>query len=443
LATFGSGIFVILQDQLETSFDSRLITNAEHAAGAFLEDVDASGALRPPGRLVTQLASTGGRLLVLDRGGRVIADSESTGAPSIPITPDDLAAADAHAHAIRDVVLGGADVHVVVEPISEEGAVFGYVVWADSTQPTRDLLATVGTALVVGGAFLVAIAFAGGMMLAKRALAPVAEVTDTARAIELSGDFGARVEQGSSGDEVADLGLAFNEMLAALEQNHLALQRFLADASHQLRTPLTSIRANLDLAQRPDLPADELKPIIADAKDEADRVGRLVRDLLSLARAESGARLDFSRVELDALVIDSVRRARRIAGPVRVSVSSVEPAVAYGDRDRLSELLDILLDNAVQYTPAGGSVSARLDIDNRRALITVEDTGVGFDEQDRERLFERLYRGARARQLRPAGTGLGLAIARWIVDMHGGTIEVANRVGGGTVVTLTLPLLEV
>lgn len=260
----------------------------------------------------------------------------------------------------------------------------------------------------------------------------MADVTETARAIALSGDFAARVEAGAPGDEVGDLAVAFNEMLAALEQNHQALQRFLGDASHQLRTPLTTIRANLDLAERPGLPEDD--------RDEAERMGRLIGDVLSLARAESGARLEFGPVEVDALLVDSVRRQRLAAPHVRMSVASVEPALVDGDRDRLRELFGILLDNAAHYTLEGGAVAARLEVRDRHVFVRVEDTGIGLDEQDRERVFERLYRGTRARELGPTGTGLGLAIARWIVELHAGTIELANRTEGGTVATVTLPL---
>ena len=280
------------------------------------------------------------------------------------------------------------------------------------------------------------------MVLAGRALAPVAEVTGTARAISLSGDFGARVEEAQRRDEVGELAIAFNEMLTSLEENHQALQRFLGDASHQLRTPLTTILANLDLARRPDLPPEERAAILADARDEAERMGRLVRDLLALARAESGARLEFGRVELDALLVESVRTQRQAAGHVTMRVRAVEPVVVAGDRDRLVDLLAILLDNAARYTPAGGRVAASLRVEDRQAVVRIEDTGIGISEADRGRLFERLYRGARARKLRPAGTGLGLAIARWIVEAHGGAITLANRAESGTVATVRLPVLE-
>lgn len=169
-------------------------------------------------------------------------------------------------------------------------------------------------------------------------------------------------------------------------------------------------------------------------------MGRLFGDLLSLTRAESGARLEFAPVELDALLVESVRRERHAAPHVRMSVASVEPAAVDGERDRLRELFGILLDNAARYTPSGGSVAGALEVRNGRAIVRIEDTGIGLDETDRERLFERLYRGSRAREMRPSGTGLGPPIAHWIVESHAVTIDLADREGGGTVATVALPV---
>ena len=441
LITFGAGVYLVLRAELERSFDAALIANAEHAGGAFAQDVDAAGALRPSERLVEQFASTGGRVVVLGPDGLMLADSAAPGADPLPVTKEDRAAADRHQHGVRDVQTVNDVVRMTLEPVfAPGGEPVGYVAWADSTGPLRDVLGTVSTALVLGAALVIGLALAGGLVLARRALAPISEVTDTARAIALSGDFAARVEAGRPGDEVGELAIAFNEMLEALEQNHQALQRFLGDASHQLRTPLTTIRANLDLAKRMDIPQEERESILADARDEAERMGRLIGDLLSLARAESGARLEFAPVELDAVLVESVRRQAQASPHVRMSVAHVEPAVIVGDRDRLREVFGILLDNAARYTADGGSVSAGIETRDGRAVVRIEDTGIGLDDVDRERLFERMYRGTRAREIRPAGTGLGLAIAHWIVDSHAGTIELTNRGGGGTAAIVDLPL---
>jgi signal transduction histidine kinase len=189
------------------------------------------------------------------------------------------------------------------------------------------------------------------------------------------------------------------------------------------------------------VPEDDRRAILADARDEAERMARLIGDLLSLARAESGARLEFAPVELDAVVLEAVRRQAQTASHVKMTVA-VEPAVIDGDRDRLADLVGVLLDNAARYTPAGGAVHAELAVDDGIAVVRVSDTGVGLSEEDERRVFERLYRGTRAREMRPSGTGLGLAIARWIVESHGGTIHLTNRDGGGTIATVSIPVRE-
>ena len=441
LAVFGASVFVVLRGELERSFDQALISSAEHASDALGQAVGPDGRFDPSRALLRQLVSTGGRAAVLDASGRVLINSAPDTADPLPIAATDLVRADADTHAVSGAILDGSPYRLTVQPVvGRDGRSVGYIAWAASIKDLGSLLDRVLVALVIGGLVIVGIAFAAGSILARGALTPVADVTDTARAIALSGDFTARVEGDQSRDEVGDLAVAFNEMLAALEQNHQALQRFLGDASHQLRSPLTTIRASLDLALRPGLDEAERAALLADAKGEAERMARLVADLLSLARAESGVRLDFGPVELDAVLVEAVRVQRQAASHVRMSVASVEPAVVDGDRDRLRELFGILLENAARYTPAGGVITAGLAIRDDRVVATVSDTGLGLDETDRAHLFERLYRGRRARELRPSGTGLGLAIAQWTVEAHGGSIALDNRPGGGTVATVSLPL---
>jgi two-component system OmpR family sensor kinase len=440
LAIFGTGTFLVLREQLQSSFDTSLMANAEHAAGAFAQDIGADGKLHPTARLLEQFASTGGRVEILDPTGKLVLDSAAAGSAPLPVPFSDTSSGT-HVQDVHAASAGGESFRLVVEPIAGTGqGVAGYVVWAASTRDADDLLRTVAVVLVLGGLLLTALAFGVGWLVARRALAPVADVTDTARAISLSGDFGARVEAvGVGGDEVSELAVAFNEMLAALEENHQALQRFLGDASHELRTPLTTLRASLELAGRPALPADEREALLADARSETERMARLVGDLLSLARAESGARLEFGPVELDAVLLEAVRQAGPASPHVRMEVDSIEPVVVQGDRDRLKEVLLIVIDNAGRYTPAGGTVSATLRLEDRRVVIEVSDTGIGIPEDDRPHVFERLYRGSEARRVRPAGTGLGLSIAKWIVEAHAGSIDVSPRQAGGTVVSIKLP----
>lgn len=440
LALFGAGTYVVLSEQLQSSFDAGLIANAEHAAGAFAQDVGPDGQLRPTPRLLEQFASTGGRVEILDPAGHLVLDSAAAGTPPLQVPAKDVSPSNT-GHTVRSGIEGNESLRFVVKPISTSGhGPAGYVVWAASTSDIEGLLHSVALVLIAGGLLLTALAFGVGWLLARRALAPVADVTETARRIALSGDFGARVEgAGSPGDEVGELVTAFNEMLAALEENHKALQRFLGDASHQLRTPLTTLRASLELIDRPSLPREERAELLADARSETERMARLVADLLSLARAESGARLAVAPVELDAVLLEAVRQAATAAPHVRLDVGSIEPAVVQGDRDRLKELLLVVLDNAARYTPPGGKVTARLRGDGAMAHVEIADTGIGIPDDERAAVFERLYRGKEARRLRPAGTGLGLAIAKWIAEAHGGRIYVVQNVPSGTTFAIELP----
>ncbi len=438
LLLFGGGGFLILRDQLEGSFDVGLVANVEHAAGAFAVDVSAAGRLQPEGRLLEQFASTGGRVVVLDPQGHMLADS-APASRALPIDAGDLELAARHQHGIRSLTVSGKAYRLAVEPITTGNGLVGYVGWANPTADLDNLLSAVGLALLFAGLVLGGVALLVGWLVAGRALAPMVDVTQTARAISLSGDFAARVQAQTPHDEVGELALAFNEMLVALEENHQALQRFLGDASHQLRTPLTSMRANLELANRPNLPQLERQALLADAAAEAERMAGLVADLLALARAEAGVRLEFAPVQIDEVLVECVRQQRPAAGDVRVSLNRVEPARVLGDRDRLKELLLILVDNSVRYTPPHGRVSASLEVRDGEAILKVADTGIGLAEEEIPHLFDRLYRGRQARAMRPAGTGLGLAIARWIAEAHGGTIAMRNLPAGGAEAEVRLP----
>ena len=441
LLVFGVGVFLVLRGQLEHAFESQLTANAEHAAGAFGEGLKATGSLVPDEVLLAQLAATGGRVLVLDASGAVLGDSAAAGEPELLLAPEDVSAGKLHQHRITTVGVGTRVLAVTIEPIeTTSGSLAGYVVWADSTRALEELIVSVGVALLAAGSAVIVVATIVGLRLARRALAPIADVADTARAISLSGDFSARVHEAPDHDEVQDLAVAFNEMLSALEQSHETLRRFLGDASHELRTPLTGIVANLELARRPAVSEGDRTQLLDDAASEADRMGRMVSDLLSLARAETGGRLADIHVELDALVVESVRRQQARAGGVTLRVSHIEPLAMDGDPDRLRELLGILLDNALRYTPMGGEVVVSAVRRSGMAHLEIRDTGIGIDGEDPDRLFERLYRGSRAREMRPSGTGLGLPIARWIVEKHGGRIHLRRADTGGTVASVLVPL---
>jgi signal transduction histidine kinase len=289
-------------------------------------------------------------------------------------------------------------------------------------------------------------ALAASWLVAGRALRPLKAVAASADEIGRTRDLGRRLPPRSRHDELGLLTASFNRMLEQLQDAYQRLaaalegqRRFVADASHELRTPLTTIRGNAGLLARgPRLPPEVGEAAVRDIAAESDRMARLVDQLLTLARADAGIRLERAPLQLDRLVEDVCRQAAAVHRDRRLTASAA-PAALTGDEHRLRQLLWILLDNAAAYTPAGGRIEAALRVEDGWARLTVADDGPGIPAAEQERVFERFYRLDRSRTGR--GAGLGLAIARWIVEQHGGRILARGNAAGGATFHVDLPLL--
>ena len=299
---------------------------------------------------------------------------------------------------------------------------------------------SLGLILGVMGLAGVALAATGGWAISAGALRPIAKMTETAQAIALSRGFARRIDVSEDGrDELSELGRTFNHMLSSLDDAYRRQQRFVADVSHELRTPLTALQGDLELLVRGQLPRDESNATLAEARQETHRLARLVDDLLVLARADSGPQPFIGRpVPLDEVVMEVFRELRGQAGP-RLRVVDLDAAVVQGERDRLKQLVLILVDNALSYTTAPGEVRISLRRESTETVLTVEDEGIGVTAEAAAHAFDRFYRGEEAQRLEPAGTGLGLSIAKWIVERHGGAIALQRRAPHGTTVTVRLP----
>jgi signal transduction histidine kinase len=295
--------------------------------------------------------------------------------------------------------------------------------------------------MAVLAALAAGLSLAGAYLVARSALHPIATLTETAGAIARSRSFSRRVPPGTGQDELGRLALTFNDMLASLEEAYRSQQRFVGDASHELRAPLTAIQANLELLERrPDMPADERREAVTEASREAHRLARLVAELLALARADAGLTLRREPVELDRVLLDVLSQARHLAHGQRLEVGPLQPTVVQANPDSLKQLLLILLDNAIRYTPPEGRIGVELERNGRAAEVRVRDTGVGIPAADLPRVFDRFYRADPARARDPGGAGLGLSIARWIADQHGGEVSLESAPGRGTTALVRLPL---
>lgn len=435
--------------------DRALITTASHTAD--------EAATSPSAPELTE--GTGGYRVILrlyaPDGQQVQASDDAGGVPAV-----DPRIVIAHpAGPAYDPLAGIAP--PVTAPLPPAGSAFGiiaspaerwrvFVLPIRGNSPTSDIsgyveafapLGAIDYSMQVFRVFLIglsvlglAVALTGSWLIAGTALRPVARMVETADGIAHSRDLSQRIDTPRSNDEIGRLARTFNAMLASIEGAYTAQQRFVSDASHELRAPLTAIQANLDLLQRhPEMTDADRNEALAEAERESTRLTRLVADLLALARADAGLPLRVAVVDLDAVVLEVLTDARQLANGQMLTLGSFEPVQVRGDEDRLKQLLLILLDNALKYTPAQGEVTVGLRRLGDEAEIVVQDTGVGILEDALPHVFERFYRADPGRGRDPGGTGLGLSIADWIVRQHGGRIAIASRVGAGTTVTVHLP----
>ncbi|GEM45558.1 hypothetical protein DC3_11930 [Deinococcus cellulosilyticus NBRC 106333 = KACC 11606] len=220
-------------------------------------------------------------------------------------------------------------------------------------------------------------------------------------------------------------------------------KRFVADAAHELRNPLTAIQGNMDLLVRfKNIPEEEKRDIIRDVQKEANRLSRLVHDMLQLARGDAGAALHEDHLELHEVLLEAFRDIERMSPKHTLKLEGLCPTELIGDADRLKQVGIILLENAVKYTPPGGEITLSLNCEADQAVIRVKDNGMGISAEDLPRVFERFFRADRSRYRGedPGGTGLGLPIARWIVEGHGGEIHLESEPGVGTTAVVRLPI---
>jgi len=317
------------------------------------------------------------------------------------------------------------------------------------TQPEQ-YLATLRTILAIGCGLVIVLAFAIGWVMAGIVLRPIHRITLTAQAIGAEHDLRRRVQHTGPPDEVGQLATTFNAMLAELESAQRQLEqsldsqrRFVADASHELRTPLTTVRGNIELLRRdPPLEAQERADVLADTKDEVERLIRLVHQLLVLARADAGQTLRREPVPIKPLLEEVCRQARLILPQRAISCAPLPEVVVWGDSDALKQVLLILADNALAHTTPDATVEMAASVVSAEGQIAirVRDTGAGIAPDVLPHIFERFYRGQVSRS--GTGTGLGLSIAKELVEAQGGALTVESVVGQGSVFTVTLAQAE-
>ena len=347
----------------------------------------------------------------------------------------------------RTVHGGRGAFRIYARPLSALGHAY-ILVALQSLHPQQELLEDIRATFLLIIPIALLLAALGGYLLARKSLSPVAAMATKARTIGAA-NLHDRLGVSNPRDELGQLAISFNELLDRLEASFERQRRFIADASHELRTPAAILRGETEVTlSRPDRTPAEYREALAILRDESQRLAHIIEDLFTLTRADAGQYPITSRdFYLDELAADVLRHARSLALVKNITLTpSIEPELLFhGDEALLRQLLLNLLDNAIKYTQQGGTVTLECKKDSAQYVVSVTDTGPGISPELQSRIFERFFRADKVRsrsETDSGGAGLGLSIASWIAEAHHGRLVLARSDATGSTFSVTLPATQ-
>ena len=448
LIVVGGLIYVLLARALYNRIDDNLDTLVQTTSNSLHNDLS-EGQLPDDAARSTaaELASRLQMLAIYDEAGRLLADEQRDDdlrivLPPLETIPDDeillntVAEAgdrdDRHRLALRRLTILPSGTRYIV-------------VAGSSMEPTDEELEALREVLLYVVPIALGVAGLGGWFLAHRSLSPVVAMADRARRMGAE-DLSARLPVANPGDELGRLASTFNELLGRLEASISQQRQFMADASHELRTPVTTARTAASVAlQQPHRDEHEYRDAMLIVEQQTARLSRIVEDMFTLARADAGnypVRRD--AVYLDELMDEVVRAARVVASTKGIDIDLAidsSPAALTGDEELIRRLVGNLLDNAIRHSPRGTTVRVELRATGHGYSVSVSDSGPGIPAESQPYIFERFYRvdRARSRAVADGGAGLGLALARWVSRVHGGDLVLTRSSDSGCTFTAVLP----
>ena len=439
LVIFALAFHTFVADTLYNQLEGTIRNQTELLVQILQGNIDPSRAQLPAALLLSSRSMAQTTSIT----GSIYESTPDTMGRPIPL-PESVLAQNMIGEAVQyDSTFEGKPVRIYSAPVRHSsGQIVATVQVAQQLQPITETLEIIRLALLVGGGLALLLAAVGGALISGTSLRPLRHFTETANHIVTAQDLQERLVAPDPYDEVGQLAGTFNKMMERLEILFNTQQQLLGDVSHELRTPLATIQGNLDLLRRGAANDPAMLRESMDAMNsEVARMSRLVRDLLLLAESDAGAPLQLRPVELDTLLLEVFREATLIANQrLKVRLGHEDQAMIQGDPDRLKQLLLNLVNNAIAYTPDGGTVTLSL---YRRpdgwVRITVADTGVGIAAEDLPHIFDRFWRHDKARSRTLGGSGLGLSIAKSIAEAHDGRITVESEPGKGTTFEVLLP----
>ena len=441
LVLAGALLYTLLGNYLYNTVDNNLKVYSEQVHGMFLLNQDPqpmdfnmihSGL--PP---VNEFASPGIYIQIIDASGNIVVKSANLVRQTLPVSPSLIEEGFRDVAKIETVAAGdNASVRIMATPLFLKNRTLLLEI-GQSLRPIEVTMNNVRLALLGGVSLALLLSVLLGAFLVQRVLSPVEQITRTASSIGGSSDLSRRVGYVGPADEIGRLAMTFDQMIERLHRLFQSQKNFVADASHELRTPLTVIRGNVDLLER-NMSEEDRRESLRAIKAESNRMSKIVSDLLLLAEIESGQLEPPEEVSLKGLVLDEAKRAQPLAGNHKILTGRLENISITGDAYRLKQLLSNLVNNAIKYTPEGGSITLSLFRESEWARLEVSDTGIGIPPEHLPHMFDRFYRVDKARSRAGGGTGLGLAIVKGIAEQHGGRVTVASEPGKGSTFTAWL-----
>ena len=443
LAVSGLVLHILLERYLLTQVDNNLRVYSAKVHGTLNQqeipeplDYEVIHSKLPP---INEFASPGIYIQLIDENGNVLVKSSNLGEQQLPVNPSLIEQGFTGNVTIETVAAGGtASVRVMVSPLYLKNQILVLEV-AQSLTYVSAAMSQVRWALLASTLTALLLAAVSGGAIVRSALSPVSKISRTARSIETGSDLSQRVSYKGPRDEIGELASTFDHMIEHLDKVFQSQRFFVADASHELRGPLTVIRGNLDLLKRKLSQADRQESLRA-IERESIRMSKIVDNLLLLAEVESGQPTLQQRVSLKKIVLEEVDRARDLAGKRKIIVERQEDLTVKGDTQRLKHLLANLIDNAIKYTSDHGIIMLSLFQDGESACLEVADDGIGIAPDHLLHIFDRFYRVDKARSRTGGGTGLGLAIVKGIAEQHDGRVAIVSEPGKGSTFTVCFKL---
>ncbi len=387
----------------------------------------------------------GNHIQILDPHGKVLAVSSGLGKFILPLNKE------TYVNAVKGISTyeivrkrGQFPVRLLSKPVMLKGRGLVVIVQVGSSlELMEEVFHWLFYIFIFGAAASLLVAGVIGWFLARKALGPVAGITATARRIGAE-NLNERIEIENRGDEIGMLATTVNEMIERLEDSFKQIKQFSADASHELKTPLTILKGEMEIALRSTGDASAMREVITSSLEEVDRMSGIVKNLLDLTKI--GAEKDAAPrigVHLEKILMERFEHFRRFAldRGLTLKVVKNETAVVEADPLRVGQLFYNLIDNAIKYTGSGGVVELSVSREGDNAIFTVKDSGVGIKQEDLPYIFDRFYRVDKARASDTGGAGLGLSICREIAETYGGSISASSVSGEGTTFTVRLPLV--